>query len=137
MPCVPGDITWPECCQPSDPSWPDCRNSLDVGNESMSSIMSDLTFEFEVDMADEDKDPETENKDDFEFIGEVLAVKGKDATLTLPQKEKDEPNCFKTCQELRRERNKRCAIFRKRVALAMKKAGCPSTIKGVKQKRCS
>lgn len=57
-----------------------------------------------------------------------------DIQLGLPHAEKPTPDCFQTCREIQKERALRCAKFRERVALAMKKAGCPSVIRPIKQK---
>jgi hypothetical protein len=60
--------------------------------------------------------------------------------LNLGQLPVDEPakvSCAQTCAEKAGERRKKCDILRKRVALALKKAGCPSKITGFTSKRKS
>jgi hypothetical protein len=57
--------------------------------------------------------------------------------LNLGQLPVDEPakvSCAQTCAEKAGERRKKCDILRKRVALALKKAGCPSKVTGFTSK---
>jgi len=50
---------------------------------------------------------------------------------------KEEKGCFRDCAERNKKHQKACALLRKRVAQALKEAGCPSKIIPYKtQKKC-
>ena len=46
----------------------------------------------------------------------------------LPKLEAEEETCDDRCAQEKAERVKKCNVLRKRVALALKKAGCPSKV---------
>ena len=57
--------------------------------------------------------------------------------LNIPPLEPEKKTCEQECAEKMAERRKRCNEVRKRVALALKEAGCPSKVTGyAKKSKC-